>query len=226
VLGEHASDPGDGEGAHRVREPRQHLDAGEVGVDLRLHARATIGVGAGHDLGAHGVCHHLLHDAADHHQQLGQHVEPLGRGKTDPAARRTGQHDERRGNQARTDEGVGAALGAQDRHGVDELAHHHLGGPRQLQPHGERGELGRREGQRLLHPEAVGDGDQPERARGEVDRQQRQVGGAEGPDRRQQRRLQAVAHERRDTQRRRPPQRPVDRGLPLRHELAPALTPC
>jgi hypothetical protein len=172
-LGEQSGDPGDRERAERVGEARQHLDAGEVGIDLGLRPRAAAGVEAGHHGGAHGVRHHLLHDAADHHQELGQHVEPLGRGEGDPSPGGSGEQDEAGGDQARPKTGIGAPLRAEHGDGVDELAHHHLGGPRQLQPHRERGELGRCQRQRLPDPEGVGNGNEAQRAGGEMDRQQR-----------------------------------------------------
>ena len=91
-----------------------------------------------------------------------------------PAA--AGQQDEDSGDQAGADEHVGAALRAEQRHGVDQLAEHHLDGPRQREPDGERGELGRRPGERLPDPEGLRDADEPRRPIGEIDHQQRQIG--------------------------------------------------
>ena len=105
------------------------------------------------------------------------------------------QRHEAERDEAAAEEDVGAALRAEDRHAIHELAHHHLGDPGQLQPYREGGELGGRQGERLPDPELVGDGDDAERARGEIDAQQRQIGETEAPERRQQRRLERAAGE-------------------------------
>ena len=87
-----------------------------------------------HHLGAHGVGDHVLDDDAGHAQQRGDHVELVGvQAVIQPPAAPASSTKLiaiRRG----AEEHVGAPLRAQQRHGVDELAEHHLHGPRQGEP--------------------------------------------------------------------------------------------
>ena len=127
--------------------------------------------------------------SARHRQKRGDDVEPIGRQHRDPSPRGAGQKHEADGDHPGTDEHVDAPLRAQQRHGVDQLAEHHLYGPGQREPHRQRGQLGRCPGQALLDPESLGDGGEPHGAVGEIDHQQRQIFAAHGAHRRQQRAL-------------------------------------
>ncbi len=92
------------------------------------------GVGARHHLGGHRVRHHVLHHGADRHQHRAEDVEVVGAGEGEPAAGGAGQDDQARRHECRADQDVGFPLRAEDRHGVDQFAEHHLHGPGQRQP--------------------------------------------------------------------------------------------
>ncbi len=172
------------------RKPPEHLHHAELAVDLVLGARRAVRVLAVDDLGAHGVGDDILDDDAEHAEKGAEPIEVLRAGEGEPAARRAGQQQQPGSDEGGADEHVGAPLRAEDRHAVDELAEHHLHGPRQRGPHGELGELRGAQRQRLLDPEALGDGDEAQRTVGEIDHQQRQVARPEGADRVEQRVLE------------------------------------
>ena len=55
------------------------------------------------------------------------------------------EREQASGHERRADQDVGLPLRAEDRHRVDELAEDHLDRPGEQQPHGDAGELGRRQ---------------------------------------------------------------------------------
>ena len=185
-LRQQARHPGDREDAERQRQSAEHLHHAEVVVDFGLGTRSAVGVGARHHFRAHGVGHHVLQHQARHGQERGDDVEPAGGQHRDPPSRGAGQQDEGDRDHAGADEYVDAPLRAQERHGVDQLAEHHLRGPRQGEPGRQGGQLGRRPGEALLDPEGLGDGGEPHGAVGEIDHQQRQILATHGAHRRQQ----------------------------------------
>ena len=189
-AGDPSGDTGDDEHAERQRQPPQHLHHAEFAIDLVLGARGAVRVLAVDDLGAHGVGDDVLDDDAEHAGEGAEPIEVFRAREGQPSARGAREEQQPRGDKSGPDEHVDAALRAEDRHGVDQLAEHHLHGPRQRRPNGQRGELGRRQRQRLLDPEALRHGDEAQRAVGEVDHQQRQVARPEGADRVEQRVLQ------------------------------------
>ena len=153
----------------------------------------AVRVAARHHLRAHGVGDHVLQHDADHRHQRGDHVLHLGTRERDPFAGGPRQQDQARCHEPSAEEHVDAPPRAEDRHGIDQLAEHHLHRPRQRHPHANGGEIGRRQrGQLLLDPEAVGDRGHAERAVGEVHHQQRQIGEPERLDGRQHRALQLL----------------------------------
>ena len=155
--------------------------------------RGAVGALAFDNLRGHGVGDHVLQDDADDDEKLRGDVKRVLAGEGDPAACRAGKNDEPGGDEARANIDIGATLRAEDRHRVGQLAEHHLDGPGQRQPDGDGSELSRREGQRFLDPERLGDGDEPKRAIGEIDHEQRQIAEPHGADRGENRRPQPVA---------------------------------
>jgi len=188
-LREPAARAGDQEGPGGERQPSQDLHHAEVVIDVGFRARASILLGARHDLRAHGVGDDILQHDADDDEKLRCDIKMLGGRERDPLSGGTREQDEAAGNEARADVDVGAPLRAEYRHAVDELAEHHFHRPRQRQPDTELGQRRRRERQRLLDPEAVGDGDQAQRAISEVHHEERPIDRPHGTHRRQQRAL-------------------------------------
>ena len=90
-------------------------------------------------------------------------------------------------DQAGADEHVGAALRAEQRHGVDQLAEHHLHGPRQAEPDRQRGSSAGVQVRAFLTQKVSATAVRPDGAVGEIDHQQRQIREPHGADRRQQR---------------------------------------
>ena len=170
-LREPAREPRDRQDARPEREPAQHLHEAELALDLGLRARAAVGPHPLDHLRGHGVGDHVLQHDADDDEELRRDVERVLARERDPAAGGAGKNDHAGGDETRADEHIDAPLRAEDRHGVGELAEHHLDGPGQRQPHGDRRQLGRREGQCILDPEGLGDGNEAERAIGVIDHQ-------------------------------------------------------
>jgi len=118
------------------------------------------GVLAVDHLGAHCIRRDILDDNAEHAQEGAEAVEVLQRRERQPAAGRARQQQQARRDEGRPDENVGAALRAEDRHRVDELAEHHLYRPRQCEPDAELSEIGGAQRQCLLHPKTFSNRDQ------------------------------------------------------------------
>ena len=156
-------------------------------------------VATGNDLGRHRIGDHVLDDGADHDQHRPENIEVIRAGERDPSAGGAGERQHPGGGGGGADEDVSLALRAEDGNAVDQFAEHHLDGPWQAEPHRDPGQLGRAQRQPLLDPHVAADVDQSQRAIGEIDHRQRQVGQAEAPDRPQQRRQpqQAVRLDRR-----------------------------
>ena len=138
-----AGQAGDRQDAGRQREPAEHLHHAELGAHVVFGARIARRIGARDHLGRHRVGDHVLDHGADHDQHGAEHVQSWsGRRKASqpPAAPAsvTG-----RSRCSRADQDIGAALRAEDRHAVDQLAEHHLHGPRQAQPDADAGEFAR-----------------------------------------------------------------------------------
>ncbi len=123
------------------REAPQYLHHAELAIDLVLVARRAVGILAIDDLGAHGVGGDVLNDDSEYGHEGAEAIEVLGAGEGEPAARRAGEQQHAGGDECGADEHIGAPLRAEDRHAVDQLAEHHLHGPRQRHPNGERGKL-------------------------------------------------------------------------------------
>jgi hypothetical protein len=87
---------------------------------------------------------------------------------------------------------ITTALRTEDRHGIHELAEDHFDGPGQR---ADGSELRRGQRQRLLDPESLGDGDEPERTIGVINHEQRQIAEPHGADWRNKRRLEPVPDE-------------------------------
>ena len=191
-LREPAREARDRQDPRPQREPTQHLDQTQLAIDFRFRSRRSIGAHTLHHFRGHGVGDDVLKHDADHDHELRRHIERVLAGEGDPAAGRAGESDHSRGDEARADEHIDATLGAENWNGVGELPEHHLHGPRQGQPHGERGQFRRREGECLLHPKGLGNTDESQRAIGVIDHEQRQIAQAHGADGRHQRRLQSV----------------------------------
>ncbi len=169
------------------REPPKHLNEAKLALKLGFGFRRAVWTGALHHFRGHGVGDDVLQDDANHDQQLRRHVERVLAGDSDPTACGARHKHHARRHEARADEHIDAALRAEDRHGVGELAEHHLDGPGERQPNADGGELRRGEAQGALDPERFGNGDKAERAIGVVDHQQRQVAQPHGADRGDQR---------------------------------------
>ena len=179
-----ARQPRDRQDAERERQPPHDLHHAQVAIDGGFVPRRAIGVFARHHLRAHGVGDDVLQYDAGDREQRGQDVNLVRRGEGDPLAGSARQQHQSSRDERGTQEHIDAPLRPKDRHGIDQLAEHHLDGPGQRQPDAEGSEILRGQGERVLDPEAVGNRRDAERPIGEVDHQQRQIGDAELPDRR------------------------------------------
>ena len=181
-----AGSSGHRQDAGRQRQAADHLHHAELGAHLLVRPGIAGDVAASDDLGRHGVGDHVLHDGADDDQHRAEKVEMVGAGEGYPSAGGAREREHSACRQGRADEDIGPALRAEDGHAVDQLAEHHLDGPGQGQPDADPGELGRVQGQLLLDPHVAADVDDAQRAIGEIDHHQRQIGEAEALDRSQQ----------------------------------------
>ena len=158
--------------------------------DLGLRPRAAIGIDAAPP-GAHGIGHHVLRTTPItlSSEANTNSVSARIQGNHWPAAAAS-MPEATAIRPAPTNTG---ALRAEQRHGVDQFAEHHLDGPRQREPYAQGGKLCRRVRQVPLDPECLGDRRQASRAIGEIHHQQRQIGQTHGADRGQQRVLDLLA---------------------------------
>lgn len=186
-LCEPPGEPRHGENAGPEREPPEHLHEAEFPLDLLQRLRGAIRMRALDHLRGHSVGNHVLQHDADDDEELRHDIERILAGEADPAAGGAGENDEARGDERGSHIHIGPALGAEHRHGIDELAEDHLDGPGQREPNGDGSKLCRRQSERFLDPERLGDGDEAERAIGVIDHEQRQIAEPHGADRRENR---------------------------------------
>ena len=191
-LRQQAAEARHGKYAERQSQPAQNLDHAEIMPDVGFRPRASIFVFAIHHFSAHGVRHHILEHDADDDQQFRRDVEHIEGKVRIPAARGPGEDQQPNGNQRCPGKHVYTTLRPEQGHRIHDLPEHHLDGPGQRQPDAERGEAGRRHVKRLLDPEAFGNADQPQRAIGKIDHEERQIAQPHRLNRRDQRRLEAL----------------------------------
>ena len=182
-VGKPSGQPRDRENAARDREAAEHLHHAELDPHHVVRPFLAGLVGARDDLRRHRVRHHVLHHGADGQQQRAHDVEMIGTGECEPSAGGACEDEQTGGHEGCADQDVGFPLRAEDRHGVDQFAEHHLDGPGQHQPHGDAGEFRRREREAFLDPEIARHVDQADRAVGEIHHDHRHVARPERLDR-------------------------------------------
>ena len=182
-VGKPSGQPRDRENPARNRESPEHLHHAELDPHHVVRPFVAGLVGACDDLRRHGVRNHVLHHGADSQQQRAHDVELIGTCECEPSAGGPCEDEQTGRHEGRADHDVGFPLRAEDRHGVDQFAEHHLDRPGQHQPYGDAGEFRRCERKTFLDPEIAGHVDQADRAVGEIHHDHRQVARSERLDR-------------------------------------------